>query len=118
MDCKSDKILFHIDTVKKIKSILEEIKILSQDKPVMDKLEEINCILENNNIVHNENSSKDEEEKLLDLIYNKMKSTKDKDLNVKLYMLYRKLEDEKISNEEARELYEVYIKTEYNDRYI
>lgn len=117
MNYESERILLHVETVSKVKNILNEIRILSQDKNVRDKIEEIFQILERGSM--NTVNKKDMDgEALIDTIYKKMKKTKDKDLNVKLYMLYRKLEEGQISEEEALKLYEIYIKTEYNDIYL
>lgn len=117
MNYESERVLLHVETLSKVKTILNEIKILSQDKTVRDKVDEILEIVDRGSM-NTVNKKEMDGEALIDIIYKKMKKTKDRDLNVKLYMLYRKLEERQISEEEALKLYEIYIKTEYNDIYI
>jgi len=51
---------------------------------------------------------------LYEMIEDKMKETKytNSELNVNLYLLYRKLIDEKISEKEALDTFEMYMKEE------
>jgi hypothetical protein len=108
----NDKIMIEPKVFEKIKNGLNQVRIKSMDDEVKAIVDLLLKLLEN----------KDSEDidfnSLEDTIYNKMKTTKDKDLNVKLYMLYRKLQDGKISEEEALKLYELYIGTEYDYKYV
>lgn len=113
MNYETDRVLVQLDTMKKVKAGLAEIKILSEDDEIKNKAEELIQLLEKQQKI-----AKQKGETLIETIYNKMKSTRDKDLNVKLYMLYRKLEDDKISEDEALKLFEIFTKTEYNEGYI
>lgn len=108
----NDKITIEAKVFEKIKNGLKQVRIKSSEDEIKAMIDSLLYLLEN----------KDSEEidfnSLEDTIHNKMKTTKDKDLNVKLYMLYRKLQDGKISEEEALKLYEIYIGTEYDCKYI
>jgi hypothetical protein len=49
---------------------------------------------------------------LIDMIYSKVRETKGRnsDLNARFYMLYRNLNEEKISIQEAQDIYDMYVK--------
>ncbi|KRU25386.1 hypothetical protein VT91_22660 [Clostridium sporogenes] len=101
------------ESVKKILSSLNEIKILCADKELKKKVEGIICVA-------NEEIASKIEPSLKELIYDKMKETKNTnpDLSSKLYILYRKYVDNKIKEEEAREIYETYIVMENFERIV
>lgn len=90
--------------IKKILSELKEIKNLSFDDTVKFKVDQLLQIIE-------EITSVDSKESLEQMIYDKMKesATKNPELNVKLYMLYRNLKDGRISQKEAKESYDIYL---------
>ena len=92
------------EDVKKILSELKEIENLSSDDVIKFKVDQLMQMI-------GEITSIDSKESLEQIIYNKMKesATKNKELNVKLYMLYRNLKDGRISQKEAKEAYEIYL---------
>ena len=99
--------------------------IIIKEKIVIKILKDLNDVLftcEDENIKEKLNSSILELEKSLngesrleisELIYEKMKEFKEKDpdLHFKLYMIYRKLEDGKLSEEDAIHAYKSYFGT-------
>ncbi|KEI04648.1 hypothetical protein IRP63_09425 [Clostridium botulinum] len=92
------------DNIQKILSELKEIQSLAADDIVkfrISQLSEIIC----------EMSKVDSKDSLEQMIYKKMKeaTTKNPELNVKLYMLYRNLTEGKISQKEAKEAYDIYV---------
>ncbi|KYH35026.1 hypothetical protein CLTEP_10190 [Clostridium tepidiprofundi DSM 19306] len=107
-----EKVLMDSNLLKKIKSGLQQIRIRVADEELKGEVDKILQLLDNND------NDEIKFESLEDTIHNKMKTTKDKDLNVKLYMLYRKLQDGKISESEALKLYEIYVKDEYKYGYL
>nr|WP_050607001.1 hypothetical protein [Clostridium niameyense] len=113
MDNDEKKVLIEIKFLKKMFTELKEIQALSGERLIQQKTETLIKYLEN---LLNEK----EDLPFEDVIYKKMKEVKFKDpeLNSKLYILYRKLSDGKISEEDARILYDVYIKTQIYDKMI
>lgn len=112
MNDNTKNVLLSSDVIKKIKFDLKEIKLLSNEKEVKNKVEELIQFFDMNTDEDNNGISLEEK------IRRKMKSTPDNDLNVKLYMLYRKLQNGKISESEALRLFELYCGTEYIDGYL
>jgi Ca2+-binding EF-hand superfamily protein len=108
----NDKLMIEAKVFEKIKNGLKQVRIKSMDDEIKAMVDSLLYLLEN------KDSEEIEFTSLEDTIHNKMKTTKDKELNVKLYMLYRKLQDGKISEGEALRLYEIYKRTEYDYKYI
>lgn len=96
-------VVFKKETVETLQTKLRILKITSTETAVKSKVEEILNIIDSE--IQEKNKSIEE------IIYEKMNETKvnNKELNVKLYMLYRKLLDEKITKEDAVRLYEIYV---------
>lgn len=115
MDIESNSILINKDILEKVKTDVNKIKILSNEEEIKGIADEILSILEKRDFT---TGKKIVEMTILDRIKQKMKDTTDKDLNVKLYILYRKLEDKKISEDEALRLFEIYVDSEYTEGYI
>ncbi|AWZ48116.1 hypothetical protein C3495_04495 [Clostridiaceae bacterium 14S0207] len=115
MDVESNSILINKDILEKVKTDVNKIKILSNEEEIKVIADEILLILEKRDLT---TGKKIVEMTILDRIKQKMKDTTDKDLNVKLYILYRKLEDKKISEDEALRLFEIYVNSEYTEGYI
>lgn len=111
MQNQYEKILISTEIFEKIKLVLNDIKLLSSEENIKKKAEKLLKIL-------NGESKKNRTISLEEEIYKKMKQTPDNELNVKLYMLYRKLQNGKISENEALRVFEMYCKTEYTDGYI
>ncbi|WP_243149494.1 hypothetical protein [Clostridium niameyense] len=91
-------------TMEKILFDLKEIRIICSDKKIKERIQSIIEFAQSKIYSQMEPSLKE-------LIYNKMKETKknNPDLSSKLYILYRNLIDEKISEEDAKKIYESYI---------
>lgn len=89
---------------EKIISQLEDIKILTCDEMVKLKIENLIGYIKSSSEVKNEITFKD-------ILHEKVKETQNKDpeLHLKLYMLYRELENDKINVKSAQELYEAYL---------
>lgn len=107
-----DRLIVNKDMLKKIQSRAKEIELITKDKSIAQNAEEIVEII--NDIF------KDNFTTLLEKIEQKMKEVKhsDPEMNASLYILYRKLVDKKISDENAATLFDVYIKSEPFDRKI
>lgn len=92
------------ETIEKILAELNEVESLTPEDAIKFR---INNII---NILSKAANLKDEES-IEDMVYRKMKEavSKNPDLHVKLYMLYRNLTEGKVSQEEAREMYENYV---------
>lgn len=90
--------------LEKIISVLEEIKILSADEIVKVKTENLIAYIKSYGDFKNETTFKD-------ILHEKVKETQNKDpeLHLKLYMLYRELENGKINEKSAKELFEAYL---------
>jgi hypothetical protein len=106
-----EKLLINAEILEKIKLGLNEIKSASSEENIKNKAEKLLSML-------NGESEKIKSISLEKEIYRKMKQTPDSDLNVKLYMLYRKLQNGKISENEALVMFESYCKSEYRDGYL
>lgn len=105
-----DKISISEESMNKIKSKANEIKLISRDKQVIKIAEEIMSLV---SAEIDKNSLN-----IMQKVELKMKETKftNPDLNANLYILYRNLMDKKISEEDGEELYEMYSKIEPFDR--
>lgn len=112
MTVSNDKISLNMETIKKIKSSVTNIKLLSNDKYVKKEADELLTIIDN--------ELKLGELSIIDMIYEKMKETKrsNPELSADLYILYRKLTDKKITEIEAMELFELNLQMEPFDKKI
>lgn len=99
----SEKILVNRESIEEIQTKLKGLKLRSNSKEIQSTINEIIEIL--NNELNIKNIS------IEDMIKNKMIETKisNPELHFKLYMLYRKLCDGKINEEDALKYYEIYI---------
>lgn len=100
----NEKILVNKDSLEKMQTKLRGLKVMLEDK------EMLSTIIEILDLVQNELKIKDIS--VEDMIKDKMNETKfsNPELNFKLYMLYRKLEQGKIDTDEALKAYELYVK--------
>lgn len=108
------KIAIDADVIEKVLLELREIMEFYPDDMLKLKVRNIAKLLSN------ASNCKMQEESLIDEVYDKMKESKTKnpELNTKLYMLYRSLSDGKISEEEAKYLFEVYLQMYPDDEII
>lgn len=99
----SEKLLVRKDSLERMKVKLRGLKVSVEDKSAQTVICDILEILDS--------ELKVKDISLEEMIYNKMKETKsiNPDLHFKLYMLYRKLSDGKIDEDEALKAYKVYI---------
>lgn len=113
MNKNSDGVMIEEETMIKMLSELKDIKTLSSERLLQQKIDLLINYIEN--IVKYKN-----DEPFEDTIYRKMKEVRldNPELNSKLYILYRKLSDGKITEEDARILYDVYIKSQVYDKLI
>ena len=107
------KVVMEKASITKIVSELKNIQTLTSDRLLQQKIDLLIKYMEN--ILKNKDDIPFE-----DIIYNKMKEVRleNPELNSKLYILYRKLSDGKITEEDARILYDVYIKSQAYDKLI
>lgn len=107
-----DKLIIDKDILKKIQSRVMGIKLTTKERPIAKDAEEVIQII---NKVFEDNLTT-----LIEKIEQKMKDVRysDPEMNASLYILYRKLVDEKISAKDAAALFEIYIKSEPFDRKI
>lgn len=115
MEFETSRVLIEKQALEIVIKNLEKIKKTSEEEINYLATEALEA-LKKNDCTSGECSF--EGETLIEQIKYKMRTTKDKDLNLKLYILYRKLEDGKIPEIEALKLYELYLETEYTDQYI
>lgn len=111
MNQKDIKLVMIEETkLKELKLGLNELKLSVEDAAIRKKINKMIDILD----------SRDEEqtEDVGERIYKKMKDTDDPELNVKLYMLYRKLEEGKVDEAEALRQYNLYVGQEYTSGYV
>lgn len=99
----SEKILINKENLEKIKLRLEGVRLMSSEKEVKKEIQILIDLL-----TEEIDSQKLSFRELLD---EKIRDTKysNQELNFKLYMLQRKLDDGKISEEEALKAYDLYI---------
>lgn len=93
------------ELVKKILSELNVLVVMTDEKFTRDKLKDVITTLEGF-------MKEDEKESLIEgLLSKRMKEfkTKDPDLHFKFYMIYRKLQDGKITEEDATSFYKSYF---------
>jgi hypothetical protein len=109
----SNNIIVEEVLIRKMLLELKDIQTLSSERLLQEKIDLLVKYMEN--ILKYKN-----DEPFQDTIYKKMKEVRldNPELNSKLYILYRKLSDGKISEEDARILYDVYIKSQVYDRLI
>ncbi|MBC2582118.1 hypothetical protein [Clostridium sp. DJ247] len=105
----NEKVLIGKELIVKIQSGLHTIRLTTKDKNIKKEAETLLKLLETETTFN----SLSLEEKILQ----KMKETKgtDPDLNANLYILHRKLVNKQISEQQALQLLEMYIKTEVNE---
>ncbi|WMJ79201.1 hypothetical protein RBU49_09895 [Clostridium sp. MB40-C1] len=89
-------------------------KVLLELKEIRDFFPEDTLKVKIDNVMHIISKATNysiEDKALVDIIYDKMKEAEGKnpELNTKLYMLYRSLSDGKTSEEDANQLFEIYI---------
>lgn len=99
----SEKIVVKKDNLEKMKVKLRGLKVSIEDKSVQSAIGEILDLLDN--------ELNDRDISLENTIKNKMIETKisNPDQHFKLYMLYRKLVEKRITEEDALKDYEIYI---------
>lgn len=102
----NEKILISKQIVDKVKAGLHTIRLTTKEKSIQKEAATLVKLLEAET---NANSSS-----LEDRILEKMKETKgtDPDMNANLYILHRKLVNGQISEQQALELLEIYVKTD------
>lgn len=112
MAVENEKISLNVETFRKIKTSLTNIKLLSNDKYVKKEADELLKLIESD--------LKFSEVSIADMIYDKMKETKrsNPDLSADLYILYRKLTDSKITESEALEAFQLSVQMEPFDKQI
>lgn len=100
----SERIAVKKDSLEKMKVKLKMLKVSVEDKSAKSLIVEILEFLDNEIMF--------EKISVEQMIKDKMIETKvsNPDQHFKLYMLYRKLQDNKITQEEALREYEIYIK--------
>lgn len=104
-----EKVLISKVCIQKIKMGLKTIKLNEKNKNLKKEASEMLDMIDR--------ELSDDSESLEEKILEKMKETKksDPDMNANLYILYRNLVDNKISEEQALQLYSMYVKIEpYN----
>ncbi|AVQ37308.1 hypothetical protein PZQ55_001566 [Clostridium botulinum] len=113
MKNNGNNIMVEETLIRKMLSELKDIQTLSSERLLQQKIDLLIKYMEN--IVKYKN-----DEPFEDTIYKKMKEVRldNPELNSKLYILYRKLSDGKITEEDARILYDVYIKSQAYDKLI
>lgn len=103
-----EKILINKECIDKIKSGLNTIKVVTKDKNIKKETEDLLKLLEAETSV--------DELSLEERILKKMRETKnvDPDMNANLYILHRKLVNKQITEQQALQMFEMYIKDEGN----
>lgn len=101
-----EKILINKKILENIKTGLNAIKLMSNEKNTKKEIERLMNILNEELQI----SILSIEEKIL----KKMKETKrsDPEMNANLYILHRKLVNKQITEQQAAELYDMYVKIE------
>jgi len=107
---ESKLIMIEESKIKEIRLGLNELKLSVGDEQLRKKVEKLINLLEG--------KKEEEEESIADMIYKKMKDTEDPELNVKLYMLYRKLEEGKVDENEALRQYNIFVGQEYKSGFV
>lgn len=90
--------------LEKVQAKLKEIELLCIDCEAKEKI--------HNLIDFIEEETSENKTFLAEMIYNKVKETRgiSPELNTYFYLLYRNLEQDKVSLEEAHRLYDMYVK--------
>lgn len=103
-----EKILISKECIDKIRSGLNTIKVVTKDKNIKKEAEELLRLLEA--------ETSGNELSLDERILKKMRETKnvDPDMNANLYILHRKLVNNQITEQQALQMFEMYIKDEGN----
>ncbi|WML35452.1 hypothetical protein [Clostridium sp. OS1-26] len=103
-----EKILISKECIDKIKSGLNTIKVVTKDKNIKKETEDLLKLLEAETAVNGLS--------LEERILKKMKEAKsiDPDMNANLYILHRKLVNNQITEQQALQMFEMYIKDEGN----
>lgn len=103
-----EKLLISKECIDKVKSGLNTIKVVTKDKNIKKEAEDLLSLLEAETAVN--------ELSLEERILKKMKETKsvDPDMNANLYILHRKLVNKQITELQALQMFEMYIKDEGN----
>ena len=98
----NEKILVKKENLQKIQTNLKVLRVMTNDKDALKTIDEMIYII-------NE-ELKEKYVSIKEKIKDRMEKTKntDPELNFNLYMLYRKLSDGKIDEEEALKAYEIY----------
>jgi len=107
---ESKLVMIEESKIKEIRLSLNELKLSVGDERLRQKVEKIINLLEG--------KKEEEVENIADIIYKKMKNTDDSELNVKLYMLYRKLEEGKVDETEALRQYNIFVGQEYKSGFV
>lgn len=104
-----EKVLISKKCINNIISGLSSIKVVSKEKSIKKEAEKLLKLVQNEISLGNMS--------LEDKIREKMKETKktDPDMNANLYILYRKLINKQITEEQALQLFEMYVKIEPYD---
>lgn len=102
----SEKILISKEIVDKVKAGLHTIRLTTREKSIQKEAAVLVKLLEDE--IKMDSSSLEEK------ILKKMKETKstDPDMNANLYILHRKLVNGQISEQQALELFEAYVRTD------
>lgn len=103
---KDEKVLISKKCINDIISGLSSIKVVSKEKSIKKEAEKLLKLVQDEISLGNMS--------LEDKIREKMKETKntDPDMNANLYILYRKLMNNQITQEQALKLFEMYVKIE------
>lgn len=102
----SEKILISKEIVDKVKAGLHTIRLTTKEKSIQKEAAALVKLLED--------ETKMDSSSLEEKILQKMKETKstDPDMNANLYILHRKLVNGQISEQQALELFEIYVRTD------
>lgn len=98
----NNKKLVDKDTLERIQIKLKGLKLMTDDKEIISTIDEILALLQN--------EAKTKDVSIKEMIISKMKETKttNPELNFRLYILNRKLEDGIMTEEEALRAYYIY----------
>ena len=109
---QNEKVLISRECIEKIRTELKIIKVNTNNRNFKKDVSKLLDMLESE--LNYDNIS------LKEKIFSKMKETKNSDpnMNANLYILYRNLVNGRITEEEALELYNMYIKIEPYDKTI
>ncbi|MCT8976119.1 hypothetical protein N4T77_05855 [Clostridium sp. CX1] len=102
----NEKILINKECIDKIKAGMHTIRLTTKEKSIKKEVEALIKLLEDE--INLDNLSLEER------ILKKMKETKsvDPEMNANLYILHRKLVNGQIGEQQALELFEMYVKTD------